>query len=94
MADQESLFPTSVIPAEVTDSMPAGYTIRPLQRSDSSRGFFQCLEGLTWCGDVSDAEFAERFDDMAAARGTYYFVVIENAGKIVGTGALIVEIKL
>ncbi|KXJ91294.1 acyl-CoA N-acyltransferase [Microdochium bolleyi] len=94
MTDNGFLFPATVIPAEVTESLPAGYTIRPLQRFDSSKGFFQCLEGLTWCGDVSDAEFAERFDEMAAARGTYYFVVIENGGKIVGTGALIKEIKL
>ncbi|KAH7027781.1 acyl-CoA N-acyltransferase [Microdochium trichocladiopsis] len=94
MGGEEFLFPASVIPADLTASMPSGYIIRPLARSDSTKAFFQCLEGLTWCGDVSDAEFAERFDEMAAAKGTYYFVVIEHAGVIVGTGALILEIKL
>lgn len=94
MADEIYLFPPSVVPADHNAAMPSGYTLRPLTRSDSARGFFQCLEGLTWCGDVSEAEFTERFDEMAAAKGTYYFVVIENAGKVVGTGLLLLEIKL
>ncbi|KAH9892147.1 acyl-CoA N-acyltransferase [Xylariomycetidae sp. FL2044] len=93
MADAPSLFPASLIPREVVDTCPSGFTIRPLERRDYGKGFFDCLRVLTWVGEVTEAEFLERFDEMAAAKDTYYFLVLEYDGRIVGTGALVVEKK-
>lgn len=94
-----TLFPHTLISSEVTASLPAGFTIRPLVRDDHARGFYECLKVLTWVGGDGDgqpsaAEFRTRFDEMAAAAGTYYFLVIEWEGCVVGTGELVVEKKL
>ncbi|EMR72507.1 putative glucosamine 6-phosphate acetyltransferase protein [Eutypa lata UCREL1] len=93
-----TLFPHTLISSEVTASLPAGFTIRPLVRDDHARGFYECLKVLTWVGGDGDgqpsaAEFRTRFDEMAAAAGTYYFLVIEWEGRVVGTGELVVEKK-
>ncbi|KAI4870146.1 acyl-CoA N-acyltransferase [Hypoxylon rubiginosum] len=88
-----TLFSTSLISPEVVASFPDGFTIRSLERGDYSKGFLDCLEVLTWIGDTSEAEFIERYDEMIEAKGTYYFAVIEHEGRIVGTGALVVEKK-
>ncbi|KAI1761148.1 acyl-CoA N-acyltransferase [Hypoxylon sp. FL1150] len=93
MDDTSALFSTSLISPEVASSFPDGFNIRSLERADYSKGFLNCLEVLTFIGDTSEAEFVERYDEMAEAKGTYYFTVIEYEGRIVGTGALIVEKK-
>lgn len=94
MGSTEALFSASLISPEVSGSFPADFTIRPLEKGDYAKGFLDCLRVLTWMGEVSEAEFNERFDEMLEAKGTYYFTVIEHAGRIVGTGALVVEKKL
>ncbi|XDG08663.1 hypothetical protein ABKA04_008278 [Annulohypoxylon sp. FPYF3050] len=94
MAGAQALFPASLISTDVTRSLPDGFVIRPLEREDYSKGFFDCLRVLTWVGDVSETEFTERYDEMAESNGTYYFAVIEYENHIVGTGALVVEKKL
>lgn len=93
---EQSLFPASLISAEVTGALPEGFAIRPLARGDHARGLYECLAVLTWVGDPAPSadEFRARFDDMARADGTYYFLVVEHAGRIVGTGELVVEKKL
>lgn len=50
---------------------------------------------LTTVGDISEEKWDERFEWMAK-RGDEYFllVIVDGEGKIVGTGALIVERKL
>ncbi|KAI1772562.1 acyl-CoA N-acyltransferase [Hypoxylon cercidicola] len=93
MGDTPALFSTSLISPEVVGSFPDGFTIRSLERTDYNKGFLECMEVLTWIGDTSEAEFIERYDEMVEAKGTYYFAVIENKGRIVGTGALVVEKK-
>ncbi|KAI0827488.1 acyl-CoA N-acyltransferase [Hypoxylon sp. FL0890] len=93
MNNPEALFSASLISQDVSRSFPDGFTIRPLERGDYSKGFFDCLSILTWIGDVSEADFIERYDEMVEAKGTYYFAVIEHEHRIVGTGALIVEKK-
>ncbi|KAI1341167.1 acyl-CoA N-acyltransferase [Xylariaceae sp. FL0016] len=95
MPGPPTLFPPSLLPASLPSSLPPGYALRPLARDDHGRGFFACLEEvLTWVGDPTEAEFRARYDEMADARGTYYFAVIEHAGRVVGTGCLVVEKKL
>lgn len=49
---------------------------------------------LTTVGDISEEKWDERFEWMAK-RGDEYFllVIVDGEGKVVGTGALIVERK-
>lgn len=89
------LFPASLISPEVASSLPEGFTIRPLEKGDYAKGFLACLQDLTWTGDQTEHEFNERYDEMDThGKGPYYYVVIEHAGRIVGTGAVVVEKKL
>ncbi|KAI1500178.1 acyl-CoA N-acyltransferase [Biscogniauxia marginata] len=93
MAAVQVLFSPELIPADVARSLPDGFIIRPLARDDYAKGFFDCLRVLTWVGDPTETDFAERFDEMVNAQGTYYFLVIEHEGRIIGTGCLVVEKK-
>jgi glucosamine-phosphate N-acetyltransferase len=51
---------------------------------------------LTTVGDISEESFSQRYDWLVTqGKGGYYMLVIEDgAGRVVGTGALIVERKL
>lgn len=90
-----ALFSPSLIAPNVVSALPEGYTIRPLQRADFGLGFLDVLRVLTHVGDVTQPEFEARFDDMKQAAGGYHvLVILDGEGKIVGTGALIVERKL
>lgn len=91
----ESLFSPDLISPQVVSQLPQGYTIRPLQRSDFDFGFLDVLRVLTQVGNVTKSEFESRFDEMRAGAGGYHvLVILDGEGKIVGTGALIVERKL
>jgi len=95
----ECLFSTSIIPNELQEALPAGYTFRSLRRSDYRKGHLDVLADLAHIGDISEEQWTERFDHMAKCQGTYYVLVIEDANregdkKIVGTGTLVVEKKL
>ncbi|RKF54406.1 Glucosamine 6-phosphate N-acetyltransferase [Golovinomyces cichoracearum] len=88
------LFPSDLISHEIAASLPSTYTIRPLRKSDYAIGFLNCLRVLTTVGDISESEWNERYDWMSTqGKGGYYLLVIEDRGRIVGTGALIVERK-
>ena len=95
MADQE-LFSRDLISPEVSAVLPEGYVIRPLRRSDYKTGFLDCLRVLTTVGNISEDQFTEQWDWMAAQKGTYYVLVIENTAtsRIIATGALLLERKL
>jgi len=91
----DTLFSPSLISPSVSNALPEGYSIRPLQRGDFSSGFLDVLRVLTHVGDVTQDEFEKRFDEMKAGAGGYHILVIlDQEQKIVGTGALIVERKL
>ena len=93
--DADTLFSPNLISPSVVSALPEGYTIRPLQRADYNTGFLDVLRVLTHVGDVSQEDFGKRLDHMKASGGGYHVLVILNGeGKIVGTGALIVEVKL
>lgn len=95
MASSEGLFSNTLISDEVKTSFPEGYTVRSLERTDFAKGFLDCLRVLTWVGDLTEAEFLERYDEMnTQGKGTYYLIVIEFEGRVVGTASLIVEKKL
>lgn len=88
------LFSPSLLPTDALAGLPGGFTIRPLRRDDFERGYLDCLRVLTWVGDLSAEEWSRRYDEMAAARGTYYLLAVEHEGRVVGTGSLVVERKL
>lgn len=91
----DPLFSPTLIPDSTAKSLPPGYSIRPLSRTDHSSGFLSVLAVLTTVGDISPSSFQSQYDWMASAgKGTYYILVIENEKKeVVGTGAVLVERK-
>lgn len=88
------LFSADLLSSDVAAALPPGYTLRALRISDYHDGFLDCLRVLTTVGDFTEAQFAERFEWIRKQDGNYFVVVIEDAGRVVGTGALIVERKL
>lgn len=88
------LFGDELISPDVAAALPQGYTIRALRRSDYHAGFLECLRVLTTVGDITEDQFTERFEWIKKQDGGYYILCIEDGGKVVGTGALIVERKL
>ncbi|MCJ1469918.1 Glucosamine-phosphate N-acetyltransferase-like protein [Pseudocyphellaria aurata] len=89
------LFSTSLISPAVRASLPANYTIRPLQRSDYRANHLDPLRVLTKVGDISQEAWVEQYDWMAKVPDTYFLLVVcDDRGKIVGTGTLLKERKL
>jgi len=93
----------------VTQALPEGYTIRPLQKSDYGAGMLDVLRVLTSVGEVGEEEWGGRWEWMRGVNGMgegdkgrggnggvgmYYVLVVECEGKVVGTGAVVVERKL
>lgn len=93
-APEAGLFGDDLISPEVAAALPTGYKIRALRQSDYDAGFLDCLRVLTTVGDISAEQFAERFEWIRRQDGSYYVLVIEDGGRVVGTGALIAERKL
>jgi glucosamine-phosphate N-acetyltransferase len=93
---EEGLFTSEFVSPQIAASLPEGYTLRALQKSDYEKGFLDCLRVLTTVGDITEEQWNDRYDWMTTqGKGAYYLLVITNeTGRIVGTGALIVERKL
>ncbi|KAF2458154.1 glucosamine 6-phosphate N-acetyltransferase [Lineolata rhizophorae] len=93
-ASQTPLFSPDLISPEVKAALPEGYTCRPIQQSDYHAGFLDVLRVLTTVGDVSEEAWTERYSFMAKRSDEYFLLcILDGSGKIVGTGALIVERK-
>jgi glucosamine-phosphate N-acetyltransferase len=92
----EGLFGSDLVSPEIAASLPEGYTLRALQKGDYEKGFLDCLRVLTTVGDITQEQWSERYEWMdTQGKGAYYLLVITNeTGKVVATGALIVERKL
>jgi glucosamine-phosphate N-acetyltransferase len=94
---EKGLFSESLVSPDVAAALPPGYRMRALRRSDYQSGFLDCLRVLTTVGDITEEDFQNQYDSMAAQEG-YYILVIEDAARteqaVVATGALIVERKL
>lgn len=92
---ETGLFSPELISPAIASILPESYTIRPMRKSDYNRGFLDCLRVLTTVGDITEAQWNERYDWMnTQGKGGYYLLVIDDGTRIVGTGALIVERKL
>jgi glucosamine-phosphate N-acetyltransferase len=88
------LFDPSLINSTVASSLPSGYTLRPLYKSDYSE-FLDVLRVLTAVGDISEEEWGKRYDWMATRNEEYFVLCItDDKGKVVAVGSLIVEKKL
>ncbi|KAL4977878.1 fumarate hydratase [Aspergillus desertorum] len=88
------LFSESLISPAVSSALPEGYKIRPVQRSDFSRGYLDVLRVLTTVGDIDEADWNKRYDWISARNDEYYLlVIVDGQDKIVATGSLIVERK-
>lgn len=76
-------------------SVPAGYTLRPLAKSDYDKGFLECLRNLTHVGNVSKAGFDARFKQLQSQSDLFRLIVLEkeSTGRIVASGTLLVEPK-
>jgi glucosamine-phosphate N-acetyltransferase len=92
----DGLFGSELISPDIAASLPEGYALRALQKGDYEKGFLDCLRVLTTVGDITLEQWNERYEWMdTQGKGAYYLLVITNeTGKIVATGALIVERKL
>ncbi len=97
----DPLFSPTIISPSVAAELPENYTIRPLRRSDYHNGFLDVLRVLTTVGDISEEKWNERYDWMSKRNDEYFLLCIldgsgdkSGEGRIVGTGAVIVERKL
>ncbi|GKT48808.1 glucosamine 6-phosphate N-acetyltransferase [Colletotrichum spaethianum] len=90
---EKGLFSDDLVSPTVASALPEGYVVRALRQSDYT-GFLDCLRVLTTVGEISEPQFAERYNWLSKSDG-YYILVIEDTSRktVVGTGALIVERK-
>ncbi|OHF03354.1 acetyltransferase, partial [Colletotrichum orchidophilum] len=91
---EAGLFTDDLVSPTVAAALPEGYIVRALRQSDYNTGFLDCLRVLTTVGEISEAQFAERYHWLSRSDGYFVLVVEDTSTKtIVGTGALIVERK-
>ncbi|KEF61729.1 glucosamine-phosphate N-acetyltransferase [Exophiala aquamarina CBS 119918] len=92
--DETPLFSPLLISDDIKATLPTGYSIRPLRRSDYFGGYLPTLRVLTTVGEPTQAEFNARYDFISSRNDTYYILVIcDESDTVVGTGAVIVERK-
>ncbi|KAF9429414.1 Glucosamine-phosphate N-acetyltransferase-like protein [Entomortierella beljakovae] len=76
------LFDPAIIPSSIQDSLPSGYVVRPLARTDnqvrSNTSFLKTLEILTTVGTISDDSYLKRFEFLKQHNDEYYTIVIED----------------
>ncbi|CAG8533013.1 7030_t:CDS:2 [Paraglomus occultum] len=88
------LFSASLISPEVQAALPPGYKVRPLASDDYERGFLDTLAVLTEIGDISKAQFLERFNYLKQHNHEYFTIVILSPDdRVVGAGTIFVERK-
>jgi hypothetical protein len=54
---EKQLFSTELVSREIAQSLPRGYTLRPLQSGDFDRGVLEVLEVLTTVGTISKEKY-------------------------------------
>ncbi|CAG8682726.1 851_t:CDS:2, partial [Acaulospora morrowiae] len=89
MSANNILFSSDLISPEVKAALPEGYTIRPLASDDYERGFLDVLAVLTSIGEISKAQFLERFYYLKAHNHEYFtIVIISPEDRVVGAGTI------
>ncbi|CAG8802936.1 26943_t:CDS:2 [Dentiscutata erythropus] len=88
------LFSSDLISSDVQAALPKGHTIRPLSSEDYEKGFLDVLTVLTTVGDISKAQFLERFYYLKAHSHEYFtLVIVSPEDRIIGAGTIFVERK-
>jgi glucosamine-phosphate N-acetyltransferase len=54
---EKQLFAKELVSREIAQSLPKGYTLRPLQFGDFDRGVLEVLEVLTTVGTISKEKY-------------------------------------
>lgn len=80
VSPSKPLFSPHLISKSVLSTLPSGYTIRPLQKSDYAKGFLEVLKVLTKVGDISEEAWNGRYDYMADREGDYFILVVLDGG--------------
>lgn len=85
-SSSDILFSPDLISKPVIASLPAGFILRPLSKTDFEKGYLDVLAQLTTVGEISKALFEERFEWMKRRNEEYFVVVLEDLkdGKIAG----------
>jgi ribosomal protein S18 acetylase RimI-like enzyme len=78
---------------EYKAKVPAGFTIRQLQKSDFHNGYLKLLEQLTTVGNVTENQFIETVDQMEAQKKVC-IVMVDDSKQIKAIGSVIIECKL
>ncbi|KAK2710104.1 probable glucosamine 6-phosphate N-acetyltransferase [Artemia franciscana] len=71
------------------------FKLRPLNRTDFSKGYLKLLQELTTVGEISQKQFEAQFDKMKLTSDGYFIIVIEHVPTqtIVGSSSLVIEHK-
>ncbi|KAF2810366.1 glucosamine 6-phosphate N-acetyltransferase [Mytilinidion resinicola] len=94
MSDSPLLFSQELISPTVLAALPEGYTCRPLTRTDYANGFLDVLRVLTQVGDISEAQWDERYSWIEKRSDSYFILaIVDEKKRVVGTGALVAERK-
>lgn len=92
----DQLFSPDLISPIAASEIPVGYRIRSLQSPDYEAGFLAVLNTPENTRVVSKAIFEHRFASMKPwdLVWSYVLVVVDSVDKVVGTGTLLLEMKL
>jgi len=93
-SELELIFPGEIIPTAVKEQLGSDLHMRPLAKTDLSRGHLSVLSVLTSAPEVSEAQYAQAFDAMRSSRLYFCLVIVSRAtDKIVGAGTVFTEQK-
>jgi len=93
-SELELLFSPEIIPATVKEQLGSELHMRPLAKTDRSRGLFSVLSILTSAPDVSEVEYAQTFDTLRSYNTYFTLVIVSRAtDTIVGAGTVFLEQK-
>jgi len=91
----ELLFSPDIIPTAVKEQLGSDLHMRPLAKTDLSRGHLSVLSVLTSAPDVSETQYLQAFAAMQSCSNTYFTLVIVSRATdtIVGAGTVFMEQK-
>jgi glucosamine-phosphate N-acetyltransferase len=94
-SELELLFSPDLIPAEVKAQLGDDLHMRPLSKTDLSRGHLSVLSVLTTTPDLSEAQYVQAFNTLLSCPNTYFTLVIlsRETDQIVGVGSVFLEQK-
>ncbi|CAL8103057.1 unnamed protein product [Calicophoron daubneyi] len=93
----EAISINQIIQSNLTQKCPdfseSGCCVRPLKSGDF--GYLNLLQELTEVGSVTQEEFEERFNRMAACPNTYFIILIEHKStkQVLAAATLVAELK-